>query len=271
MKFIWVLFDSFSKIEPCVSFIHLGPERHELYNQFFKEVDMRTIISSVVIALLLSFGSPIMALAEEPVTPPTSEAMPETNPSSSDDQGVQSRGFFPKLPAPPPSPKIRSLSTAEKNLAKSVFQNTINYDMVKITDTLGAGARPWTTNTPPLYMINVGGDYPNLTANDDRKRLLIHELAHVWQGQHLVPFMLNSAAHQSLSAINNGGDTSPAYSYTVGKPWGQYNVEQQASIVEHWFIPANLCFKNGPCGGGMKTTDSRYRYIRDHIRKNKAN
>jgi hypothetical protein len=168
-------------------------------------------------------------------------------------------------------PKIRALSRSEKNVAKSVFGNTINYDMVKVTNTLGGGGRPWTTNTPPMYMINVGSNYPSLTANKDRRWLLIHELTHVWQGQHLVPFMLNSAAHQTLSAINNGGDTAPAYSYKVGKPWGQYNVEQQASIVANWFTPANICFKNGPCGGGMKTTDSRYRYIRDNIRKNKAN
>jgi len=69
----------------------------------------------------------------------------------------------------------------------------------------------------------------------------------------------------------NGGDVASAYSYTVDKPWGQYNVEQLASIVEHWFMPANLWFKNGPCGVGMKTTDSRSLYIRDNIRKNKAN
>jgi hypothetical protein len=167
-------------------------------------------------------------------------------------------------------PKMRSLSAKEKNLARSVFRNTINYDRVKITNTLGAGGRPWTTNTPPMYMINVGSDYPNLTANDDRKRLLIHELAHVWQGQHLVPFMLNSFAHQTLGVIHNGGDVASAYSYRVGKPWRQYNVEQQASIVAHWFTPADICFDSGPCGGGMKTTDSRYRYIRDHIRKNRA-
>ncbi|MEO8326751.1 MAG: hypothetical protein ABI618_12925 [Nitrospirota bacterium] len=216
-------------------------------------------------------GGLTTAIAEEPRFEQTSSPEGELEPSIPSGQEVQSRGFLPNFPSPPPAPKIRPLSTAEKNLAKSVFQNTINYDMVKITDTLGAGARPWTTNTHPLYMINVGGDYPNLTANNDRKRLLIHELTHVWQGQHLVPFMLNSAAHQSLSAINNGGDTAPAYSYTVGKSWGQYNVEKQASIVAHWFTPGNICFENVPCGGGMKTTDSRYRYIRDNIRKNKAN
>ncbi len=168
-------------------------------------------------------------------------------------------------------PKVRTLSSKEKNLARSVFGNTINYDMVRITNTLGAGGRPWTTNSPPLYTVNVGPDYPNMTTSLERKLLFIHELAHVWQGQHLVPFMLNSAAHQSLSAIHNGGDVNKAYSYKVGKPWNKYNVEQQASIVEHWFLPADRCFENGPCGGGMKTSDSRYRYIRDHIRKNKVN
>ena len=228
---------------------------------------MRTFISFCVVALLVTFGSSFMVLAEESVP----AAVTESDPSGPDEGGVQSRGFFPSIPPPPKLPKIRSLSTSEKNLAKSVFQNTINYDMVKITDTLGSGGRPWTTNTPPMYMINVGSDYSSLTANKDRKRLLLHELAHVWQGQHLVPFMLNSAAHQTLSAVNNGGDVASAYSYTVGKPWGQYNVEQQASIVAHWYMPTDSCFENGPCGGGMKTTDSRYRYIRDNIRKNKPN
>lgn len=223
------------------------------------------------VGIFFLLGGPVTAMVEELPSAQISPAGGETEPSSLSDQDVQSRGFLPKFPSPPPAPKIRSLSTSEKNLAKLVFQNTINYDLVKVTDTLGAGGRPWTTNTPPMYMINVGSNYPSLTANDERKLLLIHELAHVWQGQHLVPFMLNSGAHQSLSAINNGGDVASAYSYAVGKSWGQYNVEQQASIVEHWFMPANLCFQNGPCGGGMKTTDSRYRYIRDNIRKNKAN
>ena len=67
------------------------------------------------------------------------------------------------------------------------------------------------------------------------------------------------AAHQTLSAIENGGNVSKAYRYTLGKRWGQYNVEQQASIVEDWFRK------------GRKTTDPRYRYIRDNIRKGKVN
>jgi hypothetical protein len=155
-------------------------------------------------------------------------------------------------------PLIRSLTAAEIAVARQVFQNTINYGMVKVTNTTGAGGRPWTTNTPPIYLVNVGSLYSSLSSSASRRTLLIHELAHVWQGQHLVPFMINSLAHQTLSFIANGGDVAPAYTYTPGLPWGQYNAEQQASIVTHWYT------------GGMSTTDARYRYIRDNIRMKRA-
>jgi len=203
-----------------------------------------------------------VALADDPGPESTAEevAPMEATPDLPDNQGVESRGVT----------KVRTLLPDEIALAKSVFQNTLNYSTVRVTNTLGHGERPWTTNSPPFYMLNVGPDYPNMTANDDRKRLLIHELTHVWQAQHLVPITMNSAVHQTLSAIKNGGDVSSAYSYTAGKSWGQYNIEQQASIVAHWFTPTNICFDNDPCGGGMKTADSRYRYIRDNIRQNKA-
>jgi hypothetical protein len=232
-----------------------------LLASFFKIFILGILPISTVLAEDLAPAGTVESAAPAATSTP---ATTDTSPPPADDQGVESRGLL------PPAPKIRNLTPAEITLAASVFKNTINYGMVRITDTLGAGGRPWTTNTPPMYMINVGSAYSSLTTSDKRKRLLIHELTHVWQGQHLVPFMLNSAAHQSLSAINNGGDVASAYSYTVGKPWGQYNVEQQASIVQHWFMPTNQCFTNGPCGGGMKTTDSRYRYIRDNIRANKA-
>jgi hypothetical protein len=82
---------------------------------------MQAFISSCIIGLVLTLGSPIMSLAEESVPESAPAAVLETDPSSSEDQGVQSSGFFSKLPAPPKAPKIRSLSTSEKNLAKAVF------------------------------------------------------------------------------------------------------------------------------------------------------
>lgn len=222
---------------------------------------MHATFASLLIGLWFIVASTAGASGPAPEITSQPSVPTESNTALPDSQGIESRGV----------PKVRTLTPAEIAVAKSVFQNTLNYSTVRVTDTLGLGGKPWTTNSPPLYLLNVGGDYPNLAADDDRRRLLIHELTHVWQAQHLVPITLNSAAHQTLSAIQNGGDVSAAYAYTVGKSWGQYNIEQQASIVAHWYMPSNMCFVNGgPCGGGMKTTDARYRYIRDNIRQNKA-
>lgn len=208
---------------------------------------MRTYIWFLV-GVLSVFGVADLTHAE-PSEPPTSQdSATGADSDTSADQGVAARGL----------PRMRALTAAEIATAKSVYQSTINYDLVKVTDTLGLYGRPWTSNTPPVYTINVGEFYSSLTASDARKRLLIHELAHVWQGQHFIPFMIDSAAHQTLSAIANNGDVAPAYTYTLGKLWREYNVEQQASIVTHWFT------------NGLMTTDGRYRYVRDHIRKNLA-
>jgi hypothetical protein len=154
-------------------------------------------------------------------------------------------------------PQVRNLTSAERSLAQQVFSNRINYDLVRVTNTLGLGDRPWTSNTPPLWTINVGSAYSSLTSNAGRRQLLIHELAHVWQGQHAVPFMLNSTAHQGLSMILNGGSVAPAYNYTLPGKWSGYNVEQQANIVTDWYA------------GGMQTSDPRFPFIRDHIRAGK--
>ena len=159
----------------------------------------------------------------------------------------------------PTVPKVRGLFNAEVNLAKSVFGNTINYALVKVTNTVGFGSRPWTTNTPPIYTINVGVDAYKSMTNSSWRRLLIHELTHVWQGQHGVPFMSNSALHQTLSVINSGGNPGGAYQYAFGKQWNKYNVEQQASLVTDWYKT------------GRKTSSPLYPYIRDNIRKGKPN
>ncbi len=171
---------------------------------------MRTWLTGFFFGFTFAMASAALANDPTPEGALQSSAQTESVPSLPDDQGVESRGLA----------KVRTLLPDEIALAKSVFQNTLNYSMVRVTDTLGLGGKPWTTNSPPLYLLNVGGDYPNLAAADDRRRLLIHELTHVWQAQHLVPITLNSAAHQTLSAIQNGGDVSAAYAYTVGKSWG---------------------------------------------------
>jgi hypothetical protein len=155
----------------------------------------------------------------------------------------------------------RSMSTSERNFARSVFQNSINYSQVRVLNDLGLGNRPWCSPPVPgfwYYGLHVGPSaYSSLVSSTGRKRLLIHELTHAWQGQHGVLYVFNSAYHQSVNTILNGGDVAPVYNYAPGASWGSYNVEQQASIVEDWYSP-NI--------GNMQTSDPRWTYITNNIR-----
>lgn len=164
----------------------------------------------------------------------------------------------------PVTPMARTLNTFERNLLVSVYGYSINYAMVRITNTEGASdGAPWTTNTPPLYTVNVGVNcYVSFERDDcrdgDGLGLLVHELAHVWQGQHGVPFMSNSLYHQGRAVIE-GGDRNRAYSFEPGAQWRSYNAEQQAEIVEAWYR------------GKRQKDHHLYPYIRDNILPGKPN
>ncbi|HEX8354579.1 MAG TPA: hypothetical protein VF611_16860 [Pyrinomonadaceae bacterium] len=84
----------------------------------------------------------------------------------------------------------------------------------------------------------------------------IHELTHVWQGYHGLlgwEYMAQSVLAQGY-AILTRGVRDRAYDYEPGAPWGSYNVEQQARLVQDWFLD------------GMRADDERYPYIVNHIR-----
>jgi hypothetical protein len=153
----------------------------------------------------------------------------------------------------------RHLTAPEKDLAKSVFADTLpGWWRINISDGLGYDDRPYTYDSGigfNYYTIHIGpGAYPDLTSTvrDTNAGIIcncfIHEMTHVWQYYHGYFVKLSSLAAQACHG-------SAAYSYTSGGDWDSYNVEQQADIVEDWF------------NNGMKTSDPLYRYIRDNIRK----
>ncbi len=161
----------------------------------------------------------------------------------------------------PLSPQLpRPLTSAEKSLVRSVFGSSITFSNVKITNTVGLNSGYWVSKVPTGYLVNVGTTfYAGLTASSNGRLTLIHEMVHVWQGQHNVPFTSNSALHQALSVAQTGS-TSGAYDYgTAGKQWNKYNVEQQADIVRDWYA------------GGKRTSSTLYPYIRDNVRSGRPN
>lgn len=136
---------------------------------------------------------------------------------------------------------IRTLTTKEVAAAFGTFQSSITYSKVRVKDDTGFNGSPWTS--PPLgdypyYVLHVGPTlYQDLAKKKTFRCVFIHEMTHVWQGQHGVPqgYVVNSAAHQSIAAILYGGKVSKVYSYIPGGKWALYTCEQQASIVEDWY------------------------------------
>jgi hypothetical protein len=165
----------------------------------------------------------------------------------------------------------RLLKQSEIDLAREVFQDQLPYNKVHIASYF----LPGNQNTPvtlasvssiipvrslrnyTIYFgpkaFNEGADLPEF---DDT---LIHELTHVWQGYHSGlgwEYMVESMIAQG-HAILTKGNRGAAYLYELGKLWDDYNVEQQALIVQHWYKL------------GMSTDDARYTYIVENIRAGK--
>ena len=164
----------------------------------------------------------------------------------------------------------RLINKKEIALARRVFEDQLPYDKIHLANyylpnndgvpvTLASvsslipirSLRSYTIYFGPRVFKD-GADAPGT------RNTFIHELTHVWQGLHSLfawEYMVKSMLSQG-HAILTTGDRGNAYSYKPGKPWGDYNVEQQASIVADWFKD----------GMRTETEDDRFTYIVNHIR-----
>jgi hypothetical protein len=132
---------------------------------------------------------------------------------------------------------VRGLRPGEKALLNPVFRGSLPAEStIAVTDGLGFGDDPWTDwnhdpQYPSFYYKMHVGDYADRTlSNTDYTPygrlcdLFIHELAHVWQYHHGRQVKLSSLYAHTIGS----------YKFKAGDPWIDYNVEQQASIVEGW-------------------------------------
>jgi len=130
---------------------------------------------------------------------------------------------------------FRHLATKETEIARQVFEGSIPYSKVTICDGLGFEGRPFTMpNAGPGYVLFVGDGHYGMSSLPADKALLIHELVHVWQGEHSRwrwTFMAESGWSQLCH-----GDAAYHYDPTKLKDWDSYNPEQQAQIVEGWYV-----------------------------------
>ncbi len=135
---------------------------------------------------------------------------------------------------------LREMTTDEKNFARTVYGDSIDFDPVRITNLSGFGTRPFAVPTiDGTILLNIGNaaDSP-LTATfpsyPRAGQVLIHELAHAWQYQHsawhdgYVPGLICSGLLDQ--AFGDG------YKYgAAGQEWSSYSMESQAAIIDQWF------------------------------------
>jgi hypothetical protein len=129
--------------------------------------------------------------------------------------------------------KRRVLTAAEYAWATDVFGPTLPpRERIGISPAVGLHRRPFTLPLPgrrtTMFLGRQAPD-PVTTA----PALFAHELTHVWQvshARHVLPWLARAVVTQ----LRNSAGTNV---YAVGeavKPWDEYTIEQQATIVEHW-------------------------------------
>jgi hypothetical protein len=149
----------------------------------------------------------------------------------------------------------RLLTPPEEALARRVFQETLPYGRIFISDWLAWSRRPFVLPTGvgrrSRYLLHLGPQgFADALRTPRLQATLIHELTHVWQGYNqrwAWRYVLNSLWHQAVHGRR-------AYHYTPGLPWSSYHAEQQAQLVQDWFA------------AGERPEDARAVYIHSHLR-----
>jgi len=167
--------------------------------------------------------------------------------------------------------RTRELTQEEYDWANTeVFDSALPArSQLVLTDTIGGGDRPFTfprfDGKITLNMGSEGYDNPRnygLARGKKNGEVLIHELTHSWQIAHSsmqVEFLADALASKLYEVM---GD---AYAYGASdKPYGDFNIEEQAEIVSDWFAGRN----NHGVGTTMIPKDESspyFKYIRDNV------
>lgn len=126
----------------------------------------------------------------------------------------------------------RPLTPGERDIARSVFGDAIDYARVRIHH------RKWFFLQPKRAIMAPDGDiwvHPGgqLWADDyaaaplGLQGLFVHEMTHVWQAQHKGRWYLPLMRHPFCRY---------GYDFVPGRPLARYGLEQQAEIMRHVFL-----------------------------------
>lgn len=161
--------------------------------------------------------------------------------------------------------RSRHLTEDEISLGRSVFEDSIEWNRIAVTDRLGLGRRPFTVpGLGDVIYLNLG---PASFASPVTHRsssypvpgqIFIHELVHAWQICHRnrLGYLAEGVTVQLRHQF--GGNQ-----YALGaadSDWDSLNLEQQAAAVDRWFA-------GSPGFAPMSEQSPLFHYVRDSIRK----
>lgn len=126
----------------------------------------------------------------------------------------------------------RPLTTGEIALVAEVFGSAIDPQPVRIRRRRWFPFQPTATVMAPMGHLHFAPASPHYCedfahAGLAAQGLFVHEMVHVWQTQQRGRWWLPLMRHPF---------SRYRYTFSEGKPFDRYGIEQQAEIVRHWFI-----------------------------------
>lgn len=141
----------------------------------------------------------------------------------------------------------RPLTPGERDMARDVFGDTIDYDKVKVYNgppkvagifQLKQNKLSAITPNGEIFLVGKNVQQPDMSlASEESRRLLIHEMTHVWQHQQ----GRNVQREAIFLFIKSGFNYDSAYAYDINgkEKFVSLNLEQQAHMVEDYFALRN--------------------------------
>jgi hypothetical protein len=135
----------------------------------------------------------------------------------------------------------RHLTQAEIGELRPIFNNAVDYNKIRVNSSIVADLYTGILGDDAMSFNNVIFAGPALkagldSATGDAKYELIHEVAHVMRYQH-DPLICIRGPWQTAANYITSRDRIHQYEYRLepGKKLGDYNLEQQASIIADYF------------------------------------
>jgi hypothetical protein len=157
------------------------------------------------------------------------------------------------LPAPPPPPATavtdaasppavpepnRALTAGERAMLQPIFRDGVDYDAVRVVHAPLPFQPANTYMTPRGHVFAPGDlfrdDFSSAKLPPWERAVFVHELTHVWQFANGIDLVAAGLA----TFAKYGGRYERAYPYRLeaGRDLADYGMEQQASIVEDYYL-----------------------------------